>query len=203
MPNAEIFGIQHLAFGICWVLLCGPIAQRLEPPAHNRPVPGSNPGGPTLRLHGLASKLRWASPLSEAKVPSEAAQPRRRASYGWQAREGCCGLKTKADMHSKTWKPTTRHQPEANNGSLNQPRCANAGAFFMSARLGEGEHHERCPRTADRVTETRFLRSRRRASARRRTGATGRAGCAPRNGPPAGRVGEAATRRQSVRQARR
>ena len=25
----------------------GPIAQRLEPPAHNRPVPGSNPGGPT------------------------------------------------------------------------------------------------------------------------------------------------------------
>ena len=30
----------------------GPIAQRLEPPAHNRPVPGSNPGGPTtLRSH--------------------------------------------------------------------------------------------------------------------------------------------------------
>ena len=28
---------------------CGPIAQRLEPPAHNRPVPGSNPGGPTIR----------------------------------------------------------------------------------------------------------------------------------------------------------
>ena len=27
----------------------GPIAQRLEPPAHNRPVPGSNPGGPILR----------------------------------------------------------------------------------------------------------------------------------------------------------
>jgi hypothetical protein len=25
----------------------GPIAQRLEPPAHNRVVPGSNPGGPT------------------------------------------------------------------------------------------------------------------------------------------------------------
>ncbi len=26
---------------------CGPIAQREEPPAHNRKVPGSNPGGPT------------------------------------------------------------------------------------------------------------------------------------------------------------
>ena len=31
----------------------GPIAQRLEPPAHNRLVPGSNPGGPT------ALKGRW------------------------------------------------------------------------------------------------------------------------------------------------
>src|SRR5204862_8253077 len=28
----------------------GPIAQRLEPPAHNRPVPGSNPGGPIFAL---------------------------------------------------------------------------------------------------------------------------------------------------------
>src|SRR5678815_1575374 len=27
--------------------LCGPLAQRLERPAHNRLVPGSNPGGPT------------------------------------------------------------------------------------------------------------------------------------------------------------
>ena len=26
---------------------CGPIAQLAEPPAHNRSVPGSNPGGPT------------------------------------------------------------------------------------------------------------------------------------------------------------
>jgi hypothetical protein len=26
----------------------GPIAQRSEPPAHNRSVPGSNPGGPTI-----------------------------------------------------------------------------------------------------------------------------------------------------------
>jgi hypothetical protein len=25
----------------------GPIAQLVEPPAHNRSVPGSNPGGPT------------------------------------------------------------------------------------------------------------------------------------------------------------
>ena len=27
--------------------MCGPVAQRLERPAHNRLVPGSNPGGPT------------------------------------------------------------------------------------------------------------------------------------------------------------
>ena len=27
-------------------LICGPIAQLVEPPAHNRSVPGSNPGGP-------------------------------------------------------------------------------------------------------------------------------------------------------------
>jgi hypothetical protein len=26
----------------------GPVAQRLERPAHNRQVPGSNPGGPTI-----------------------------------------------------------------------------------------------------------------------------------------------------------
>ena len=29
----------------------GPIAQWLEPPAHNRLVPGSNPGGPILSAH--------------------------------------------------------------------------------------------------------------------------------------------------------
>ena len=28
--------------------MMGPIAQRSEPPAHNRSVPGSNPGGPTI-----------------------------------------------------------------------------------------------------------------------------------------------------------
>jgi hypothetical protein len=29
----------------------GPIAQLEEPPAHNRSVPGSSPGGPTIGLH--------------------------------------------------------------------------------------------------------------------------------------------------------
>lgn len=28
-------------------MIRGPLAQWLEPPAHNRQVPGSNPGGPT------------------------------------------------------------------------------------------------------------------------------------------------------------
>ena len=39
----------------------GPIAQRLEQPAHNRRVPGSNPGGPTSshhQRHRLAPLLR-------------------------------------------------------------------------------------------------------------------------------------------------
>ena len=39
----------------------GPIAQRSEPPAHNRSVPGSNPGGPTN--FSCAVKLHFALPL--------------------------------------------------------------------------------------------------------------------------------------------
>lgn len=52
-----------------FILPFGPIAQRLEPPAHNRPVPGSNPGGPTnLRSHVTR------------RLPAVAASRRRRAS---------------------------------------------------------------------------------------------------------------------------
>lgn len=32
------------------VLFAGPIAQLVELPAHNRLVPGSSPGGPTISL---------------------------------------------------------------------------------------------------------------------------------------------------------
>ncbi len=39
------FFILHSSFSI--LHSCGPLAQRSEPPAHNRLVPGSNPGGPT------------------------------------------------------------------------------------------------------------------------------------------------------------
>ena len=35
------------------VALCGPIAQLVEPPAHNRMVRGSNPLGPTTFLWRL------------------------------------------------------------------------------------------------------------------------------------------------------
>ena len=45
------------------VAVLGPIAQRSEPPAHNRSVPGSNPGGPTILPSGAL--LRRAS-LAEA-----------------------------------------------------------------------------------------------------------------------------------------
>ena len=37
---------RHLSLNIAY----GPIAQLAEPPAHNRSVPGSNPGGPTLSV---------------------------------------------------------------------------------------------------------------------------------------------------------
>ena len=39
------------------IVACGPIAQRSEPPAHNRPVPGSNPGGPILRSRSQAKAM--------------------------------------------------------------------------------------------------------------------------------------------------
>ena len=39
-------------------MLRGPVAQRSEPPAHNRVVPGSNPGGPTTRPIDAAGGLR-------------------------------------------------------------------------------------------------------------------------------------------------
>ena len=46
---------------VCNQNRCGPIAQLEEPPAHNRSVPGSNPGGPinyqkTSAIEGRAMK---------------------------------------------------------------------------------------------------------------------------------------------------
>src|SRR6266700_1572056 len=55
-------------FSLHW---SGPIAQWLEPPAHNRPVPGSNPGGPTTFAHECRRRL-----------PAEA---RSAKVDGWQA----------------------------------------------------------------------------------------------------------------------
>ncbi len=36
----------------------------VEPPAHNRPVPGSNPGGPTSRANGGEGRRRYGSDVS-------------------------------------------------------------------------------------------------------------------------------------------
>ena len=36
--------------------MMGPIAQRSEPPAHNRSVPGSNAGGPTIPTEGVGAR---------------------------------------------------------------------------------------------------------------------------------------------------
>ena len=53
--------------------LCGPIAQLVELPAHNRSVPGSNPGGPTTitSFKGMPIK-RYCSrqPASQGKKKS-------------------------------------------------------------------------------------------------------------------------------------
>src|SRR5262249_14365882 len=61
------------------VELFGPIAQRLEPPAHNRPVPGSNPGGPSLRACTASSQ-----PATHAARPPSRRGPSagRRTSQG-------------------------------------------------------------------------------------------------------------------------
>src|SRR5207247_1162737 len=78
-----------------FILPLGPIAQRLEPPAHNRPVPGSNPGGPTFAL-GLRRELRRASPCEGVRrslgeggpsldAEREGAGSWVRESFGWQA----------------------------------------------------------------------------------------------------------------------
>ena len=57
------------------VFLTGPIAQRSEPPAHNRSVPGSNPGGPTTRWsrHGRGHDTPgspWGNPAVFDRRPS-------------------------------------------------------------------------------------------------------------------------------------
>src|ERR1019366_7241220 len=55
-----------------FILPLGPIAQRLEPPAHNRPVPGSNPGGPTFaHAWPLERELQWASPRDSIRRSAE------------------------------------------------------------------------------------------------------------------------------------
>lgn len=49
----------------------GPIAHLVEPPAHNRQVPGSSPGGPTAY-----EERRGSSPAKEARITTPAKPPR-------------------------------------------------------------------------------------------------------------------------------
>ena len=53
------------------VSVLGPIAQRLEPPAHNRSVPGSNPGGPTTW-----NERTWSETTAEVRSDTAAAPGR-------------------------------------------------------------------------------------------------------------------------------
>ena len=41
------------------IKLDGPIAQRLEQQTHNLLVPGSNPGGPTIRINHFRGNFHW------------------------------------------------------------------------------------------------------------------------------------------------
>src|SRR5262245_9703107 len=50
----------------------GPVAQWLELAAHNRLVPGSNPGGPTILLRTCRRFAGLAVPLARSRMPSEA-----------------------------------------------------------------------------------------------------------------------------------
>ena len=63
LANASI-AVDYLDVQPSTAIVCGgPIAQRSEPPAHNRPVPGSNPGGPILRsriTRRMSAVARWA-----------------------------------------------------------------------------------------------------------------------------------------------
>jgi hypothetical protein len=65
----------------------GPIAQRSEPPAHNRPVPGSNPGGPTI-LRSPFGELRTASHAPAWRVPTKRVSITRRMSTVARRGEG-------------------------------------------------------------------------------------------------------------------
>ncbi len=47
MFDRQLVVFPLLFFARCLYALGGPIAQWLEQSAHNREVPGSNPGGPT------------------------------------------------------------------------------------------------------------------------------------------------------------
>src|SRR6267378_6015067 len=61
------------------ILPDGPIAQRLEPPAHNRPVPGSNPGGPT-NLRSLVH-----AKVARRSAEREGGRAWVREIFGWRA----------------------------------------------------------------------------------------------------------------------
>src|SRR5437588_9557148 len=53
--------------------LTGPVAQRLEQGTHNPLVPGSNPGGPSLRF--------WSAPEAKACHPAANGTPQSNLSF--------------------------------------------------------------------------------------------------------------------------
>ena len=62
----------------------GPLAQRLEPPAHNRQVPGSNPGGPTFPPFSSRRKRFFRR--------SSALAPCARSSFTFSVNSGPCSV---------------------------------------------------------------------------------------------------------------
>ena len=85
----------------------GPIAQRSEPPAHNRPVPGSNPGGPT----SLRPAEAW--PGHTRRRRASARQARRAAKAGLDT-PGAGGLRL-GFLVAKTVAPKLEERRRINN----------------------------------------------------------------------------------------
>ena len=73
----------------------GPIAQLAEPPAHNRSVPGSNPGGPTsyyVMKIGVKRELEFSRPVERKMRLLDGEQgsvPQSEAEIPGDSEKGC------------------------------------------------------------------------------------------------------------------
>jgi hypothetical protein len=127
----EASGIRHQALRAV-PLPWGPIAQRSEPPAHNRLDPGSNPGGPTTpsvsavmlpevvtgnRLHRLHKWWQVAGSGSRTNPADHHRQPMMRGARGLLALTNGAGTGRSSDH----WNTQPRCDEPPGQGSLTSP----------------------------------------------------------------------------------